>query len=310
MATGKDVLKTKIFGKEFKNPIWTASGTFGCGEEFEDFLSLKEVGAVVTKTVTLKEREGNRPPRVVETPSGMLNSIGLENKGALKFKEEKYPFLKKMGTKVIVSISGPKEEEFVECAKIIAEGNFPDAIEVNLSCPNVKHGKVKHSLIAQDGGATRELLRRVKKAVNRPVIAKLSPNVTSVAKIAKEAERGGADAVALVNTYYGMAVSAEEAKPLLGNITGGLSGPAIKPMALKAVYDVYKTVKVPVIGMGGIMTGEDVAEFLISGATCVQVGTANLADPSSYRRILKEFKDYLRRKKIKNVKELVGKLKT
>ena len=275
------MLKTRLFGKEFKNPIWVASGTFGCGEEFVDFLDLKEVGAIVTKTVTLEGREGNLPPRVVETPSGMLNSIGLENKGAKHFKEEKYPFLKKTGTKVIVSLSGPKEEEFVRCAKILNEKNFPDAFEINLSCPNVKHGKTKHALIAQDEKATRELIRKIKKAVKKPVIAKLSPNVTSIARIAQEAEKGGADAVALVNTYYGMAVSAEEMKPLLGNIIGGLSGPAIKPIALKAVFDVHKKVKIPVIGMGGIMTGEDVAEFLLCGASCVQVGTANLADPSS-----------------------------
>ena len=303
-------LSVKIGKTKFTNPVWVASGTFGCGNDFEDFLDLSTVGAIVTKTVTLKEREGNPPPRVVETPSGMLNAIGLENKGAKNLKEECYAFLKKTGTKVVVSISGPKEKEFVKCAKILSEEGFPDAFEINLSCPNISHGKKGCALIAQDEEATEKLVKEIKKAVPQPVIAKLTPNVTDIGRIAKAAERGGADAVSLVNTYYGMAIDPASMKPVLGNVTGGLSGPAIKPMALKAVYDVYRSVKIPVIGMGGIMTGSDVAEFMIAGASCVQVGTANLVDPASYKAILKEFKDYLKKKKIKKIKDLRGKLKT
>ena len=303
-------LTAKIGKIKFSNPIWVASGTFGCGEDFKDFLDLKTIGAIVAKTVTLKGREGNRPPRVVETASGMLNAIGLENGGAQMFKQGCYPLLKKAGTRIIVSISGPSEKEFAECAKILAEKSFPDAFEVNLSCPNIAHGKKSGALIAQDPKATEKIIKSIKKTCPHLTIAKLTPNVTSIGEIAKAAEAGGADAVSLVNTYYGMAVDSDSMSPVLGNITGGLSGPAIKPMALKAVYDVYKAVKIPIIGMGGIMSGRDVAEFMLCGAACVQVGTANLTDPTNYKKILKEFEQYLKEKNIKQASSLVGKLKT
>lgn len=301
-------LVTKIAGIVFKNPIWTASGTFGAGGEFQDFLNLDTIGAIVTKTVTLNAREGNPPPRVVETSSGLLNSIGLENKGIDAFQKEDYPFLKKLKTKIIISIAGEGLLAIQKCAAYFTDKNFPAAIELNLSCPNVAHGGTKYSLIAQDPRLTEEIVRTVKKETARPVIAKLTPNVTDIAEIAGAAEAGGADAVSLVNTYMGIAVDAYSMKPILGNCVGGLSGPAIKPLALKAVWDVYKKVKIPIIGIGGIMTGLDAAEFMLAGASAVEVGTANFTDPAICARILKEFKEYLNIKNIKSARELVGKL--
>ncbi|MFH1877780.1 MAG: dihydroorotate dehydrogenase [Candidatus Omnitrophota bacterium] len=301
-------LRIKIGGTVFKNPVWSASGTFGSGREFTEFIDVSEAGAIVAKTVTLEAREGNPPQRIVETPSGMLNSIGLENKGVEFFKQENYPFLKSVKTRVVISVAGFSAEDFAECAERASEKNFPDAIEVNLSCPNVKHGLTRGRLIAQDAGATRRTVARVRKKTGCLVIAKLTPNVTDIAEIARAAEDGGADAVSLVNTYLGMAVDAYKMKPVLGNIVGGLSGPAIKPMALRAVWEVYKAVKVPVIGMGGIMSGTDAAEFMLCGARAVQVGTANLADPAAHNRILREFREYLDENKIKKASDLTGRL--
>ncbi len=302
-------LKTRIGGVTFKNPVWVASGTFGYGEEFTDFLDLDKVGAVVTKTVTLRPREGNPPPRVVETPSGLLNSIGLENAGVEYFKAKYYPFLRKLKTKIIVSIAGERKEDLSRCAEHLSGPDAPDAIELNLSCPNVAHKGTRYDLIAQDPKSTESAVKAAKRKAKCAIIAKLTPNVTDIAEIAKAAKAGGADAVSLVNTYSGMAVDAEEMKPLLGNVVGGVSGPAIKPIALKAVRDVYKKVKIPVVGIGGIMTGSDVAEFMLCGARAVQVGTANLVDPDSYKRILREFERYLERKGIKDPGSLVGRIK-
>jgi dihydroorotate dehydrogenase (NAD+) catalytic subunit len=282
-------LKTKIANITFKNPIWVASGTFGYGEEFTDFVNLDDVGAIVTKTVTLNARVGNPPPRIVETASGMLNSIGLENKGAKVFREENYARLKNIKTKIIISIAGANEEEFIKCVQILAEKDFPSAFELNLSCPNVAYGKTKYKLMAQDAKITEQIVRAVKKATHIPIIAKLTPNVTDITEIAKAAEAGGADAIALVNTYLGMAVDLENKKPLL---FGGLSGPAIKPLALRAVWEVHNHISIPIIGIGGIMAGKDAAEFMLCGATAVQIGTANLVDPDAYARILQEFSEY------------------
>ena len=302
-------LQIKIGNVAFKNPIWVASGTFGYGEEFLDFLDLDTIGAIVTKTVTLKAREGNTPPRIVETASGLLNSVGLENKGIDHFKTEYFPFLKKLKTTVIVSIAGPEKKEFERCAEKLSGESSPDAIEINLSCPNIVHAGTRYSLMSQDPRATERIVSACRKKTGCAIIAKLTPDVTDIAVIAKAAEAGGADAVSVINTCPAMVVDAEEMKPVLGNIVGGLSGPAIKPIALKAVRDVYRNVGIPVIGIGGVMTGIDVAEFMLCGAQAVQVGTANLADPVAYGRILKEFKDYLGRKKIKKASSLVGKLK-
>ncbi len=302
-------LTVKIGKTAFKNPVWVASGTFGCGTEFKDFIDLDNIGAIFTKTVTLEAREGNPPPRIVETPSGLLNSIGLENKGADHFKRVCFPFLKALDAKVILSVAGDRQEEFVKCAEKLSDKNFPSAIELNLSCPNVLHSGTRHSLIAQDPRATEKIVKAVRKKVKCLIIAKLTPNVTDITEIAGAAENGGADAVSLVNTYFGMAVDAGKMEPVLGNVVGGLSGPAIKPMALKVVWDVYNKVNIPVIGIGGIMNGVDVAEFMLCGASAVQVGTANFVDPVVHARILKEFKEYLKEKKIKKLSELVGKLK-
>lgn len=314
-SSGKNFVKekmdltTKIGKVVFKNPIWVASGTFGYGQEYEDFLNLNEVGAIVTKTITLEAREGNPPPRIIETPSGMLNSIGLENKGVSHFKEEYLPFLKKLNTRLVVSIAGSTKAEFVKCAEELTGKLKPDVLELNLSCPNVSHKGAKGLLFSQDAKITKSIISAVRKRAACALIAKLTPNVTDITAIARAAEAGGADAVSLVNTYFGMAVDLEQWKPALGNVTGGLSGPAIKPMALKAVWDVSRSVKVPVVGIGGIMTGLDAVEFMLCGASAVQVGTANFADPDAHARILGEFKEYLRSKKIDKANKLVGKLK-
>ena len=302
-------LKVKIGNVTFKNPVWVASGTFGYAEEFEGLVDLKGVGAILTKTVTLKEREGNPPPRIVETPSGLLNSIGLENKGIGYFKKEKYPFLKKTGAPVIVSIAGKDKKEFTACAEELSGEDAPEAIEINLSCPNVQHTGTRYSLMAQDPRATESIIKAVREKTSSMLIAKLAPNVTDITEIARAAEAAGADAVSAVNTYMGLMIDAEKMKPVLGNVVGGLSGPAIKPMALKAVRDIYRSVKIPVIGIGGIMTGTDVAEFMLAGASAVQVGTANLADPDAYERILQQFKEYLNKQGIARAKNLTGKLR-
>jgi dihydroorotate dehydrogenase (NAD+) catalytic subunit len=301
-------LHIKIGKMQFDNPIWVASGTFGNGEEFTDFLNLDDIGAIITKTVTLNARQGNPPPRIVETASGLLNSIGLENKGARVFKQKEYLFLKKLNTKVIVSIAGESKEEFIECIKILSEQDFPHAFELNLSCPNISYTGIK-CLLAQDIEAVKQIVLAVKQQTNIPIIAKLTPNVTDIAAVAQAAEQGGADAVSLVNTFFGMAVDAETQKPLLGNVIGGLSGPAIKPLALRAVFEVYKNISIPIIGIGGIMTGIDVAEFMLCGASAVQIGTANLVDPDAYPKILQDFKDYLNQHNIDQLAELIGKLK-
>jgi dihydroorotate dehydrogenase (NAD+) catalytic subunit len=301
-------LTIKIGNTKFKNPVWVASGTFGYGKEFAEFVNLDKVGAIVTKTITLNAREGNPTPRIVETPSGLLNSIGLENKGVEHFKKNYMPYLKKLDTKIVVSVAGEKKEEFVECVRALTGRAAPDAIELNLSCPNVKHSQTKYKLIAQDPDSTAAIIKAVKKITKKPIIAKLTPNVTDIAAIAKKCEKAGADAVALVNTYFGMAVDAETMKPVLGNVVGGLSGPAIKPMALKSVMDVFNNINIPIIGVGGIMGGICAAEFMLCGASAVQVGTANFTDPGAQASVLKELEAYLRRKKIKRAKDLIGKL--
>jgi dihydroorotate dehydrogenase (NAD+) catalytic subunit len=303
-------LKTRVGKVTFENPIWVASGTFGYGKEMGEFIDLNKLGAVVTKTVTLRPRQGNPTPRVVETPAGLLNSIGLENKGIVEQKKEIFSFLKKYRTRIVFSVGGGKKEEFTACVEELTGKYKPDAIELNLSCPNVSHKAGKYRLFAQDPVLTKNITAAVRKLTKTMLIVKLTPNVTDIGVIAKAAESGGADAVALVNTYLGMAVDPDTMKPVLGNVAGGLSGPAIKPLALKAVWDTYQKVKIPIIGIGGIMSGKDVAEFMLCGASAVQVGTANLADPVASERILKEFKQYLKKHKIKNSKDLVGRLNT
>jgi dihydroorotate dehydrogenase (NAD+) catalytic subunit len=287
-------LSIKIGKIKLKNPVLVASGVFGYGVELKDLVDLKKIGAIITKTITLKPKEGNPPPRIYETPSGMLNSIGLENPGLDIFIREKLPFLKKIGIPVIVSISGDSIEEFVELAKKL--DREIEAIELNISCPNIKRTK----LIAQDSKATSHVVKSVRKVTGKTLITKLSPNVTDITEIAKAAVEAGTDAISLINTIFGMAVDIKKKRIMFG----GLSGPAIKPIALRMVYEVRRKVDIPIIGCGGIMNWQDALEFLICGATAVAIGTANLINPKISIEIIKGIENYLKKNKIRNIKEL------
>ena len=302
-------LKTTIGKVELENPVILASGTCGFGKEIKSLIDVNRLGAIVTKTITLNKKEGNPPPRVAETASGLLNSIGLDNDGLKDFLFEKVSYLEKLKIPVIVSISGNTTSEFSELTKEISKIPCIKAIEVNLSCPNVIHKGTKFPLLAQDKKATETIIAQLRKATTKTLIAKLSPSVTDIKEIAKAAESGGADAISLVNTYPGMSVDINTMKPKLGAVTGGLSGPCIKPLALKCVWDAYNAVNIPIIGMGGIMTAGDAVEFILCGASAVQVGTANFVNPKAPLEILEGIKKYLEKKKIKSLKNLVGKLK-
>jgi dihydroorotate dehydrogenase (NAD+) catalytic subunit len=290
------------------NPVLAASGTFGYGEEMATFYDLSQLGGIVCKTVTRAPRAGNAPPRACETRSGMLNAIGLQNVGIVRFIAEKLPFLKELGTKIVVNIAGETAEEFAELASMLAECEGVDALELNISCPNVAHGLD----FATDPQLTEQLVRGVLRALDDralPVIVKLSPNVTDITQIAVAAEAGGAHALSLVNTFVGMAINARTRRPRLSNISGGLSGPAIKPLALRAVYRCAQSVRIPLIGIGGIASGEDAAEFLLAGASAVQVGTANFVYPDAARRVVQELEEFLRAEQIGDVREIMGGLK-
>ena len=288
-----------------ENPILSASGTFGTGWEAHSFSTLARVGGLVSKTVTIKPRPGNPPPRIIETPSGMLNSIGLENRGLEVFLAEQLPLMKSLGPRVIVNIGGESIADFVTLAERVCSAGI-DALEVNLSCPNVQDGKL---LFSTDPRMTEETVRRVKAVATVPVFAKLSPNVTKVTDIAKAAEQGGADGITAINTLIGMAVDWRRRKPVLGRIIGGLSGPAIKPVALRMVWEIAKAVRVPVIGVGGIVNATDVLEFLVAGACAVQVGTMNFVDPAVLARLVDELREILTREGL-SAQELVGSLRT
>jgi len=303
-------LKVRIGKLELKNPVILASGTCGFGEEIKDLIEVNKIGAIVTKTITLNKREGNAPPRICETPAGLLNSIGLDNDGLKDFIFKKAPYLESLNIPVIASIAAASIDGFRQLARELSGVPCIRAIEVNLSCPNVIHKGTKYSLLAQDREAVGKIIREIRKIKPRMLIAKLSPNVTDIKEIARAAESAGAGAISLINTYPAMAVDASTMKPKLGNITGGLSGPAIKPLALKCVWDVYNEVRIPVIGMGGIMDAEDAVEFILCGASAVQVGTANFVNPQAPLKILDGIKNYLKEKKIKSIRSLVGKLKT
>jgi len=298
---------------KLKNPVMVASGTFGYAEEFRHFLNLKEIGAIVTKTITLKPRHGNRPPRTCETPSGMLNSIGLENPGIDAFLKEKLPVLKKYKVPVIVSIASESDpEEFLAMARKLNGVNAVSAIELNISCPNVKNHRLqdkKQPLISQDAAATYKLLTRVRKVTKKTLITKLSPNVTSICDIAAACESGGSDAVSLINTLLGMSIDIETRRPKLASVCGGLSGPAIKPVAVRMVWEAYNKIRLPIIGMGGIMNSSDAIEFIIAGATAVSLGTVNFVDPTAALSIIKGIKEYCRCNNISDIKELKGSIK-
>jgi len=298
-------LSVKIGNVIFQNPVTVASGTFGMDEDMWDIKSLRKLGAFVPKTITLHAQEGNPPPRIHETKAGMLNAIGIENAGVDDFIKAKLPQCKKIGIPIIVSITGKDDEEFETLALRLHQQKGVAAIELNLSCPNLG----QETLIAQDSEATKRVVARVKAISSVPVIAKLSPNVTDIAGIARDAESAGADALSLINTFSAMAIDIEKQKPVLGNVTGGLSGPAIKPIALYMVYRAAQKVNIPIIAMGGIFTAEDAVEFLMAGASMVAVGTANFIDPQTSLEVLRGIKDFMKRKKIENIEKLKGSLK-
>jgi len=284
-------LAIELAGIKMKNPVMVASGTFGFGKEYAEYIDLNKLGAIVTKSITLKPREGNPPPRLVETPAGMLNSIGLENPGIESFLAEELPFLAKFDTPIIVNIAGETVEEYAELAKILSRESTVKGLEINISCPNVKKGGMSFGV---DPKLTAEVIAQVRKsALSLPIIAKLTPNVTDITVIAKAAVEAGADALSAINTVLGMAIDIETGKSRLGTLTGGLSGPAIKPIALRMVYEISHTVNVPVIGIGGIVSGQDAYEFILAGAKAVQVGTANFIDVEAPLKIIKELEAYL-----------------
>lgn len=320
-------MQTKIsvnIGKlKLKNPVMVASGTFGYAEEFRDFINLKELGAIVTKTITLKPREGNPPPRTCETPAGMLNSIGLENPGIDKFIQEKLPILEKIGVPIIVSIaSEDNPEEFIVLARKLDKINEVAAIELNISCPNITPHATRHTphaksvqrgacsrLIAQDAKATYNLVKAVRRATKKTLIAKLSPNVTDITEIAKAAQNAGSDAVSLINTLTAMSIDIETRKPRIAMAIGGLSGPAIRPVAVRMAWEVYQKIKIPIIGMGGITDTQSALEFFMAGATAISVGTANFINPGVTIEIIEGIKKYLEKNKIKGIQKLIGSLK-
>ncbi|RKY39825.1 MAG: dihydroorotate dehydrogenase [Candidatus Omnitrophota bacterium] len=301
MAKGEGCLSTRLGGIELKNPVLLASGTFAYAEEISQWVDLNRVGGLITKTITLKPRAGNPPPRLAETPCGLLNAIGLENPGIEGFLKSKLPFLLRFKVPIIVSIAGEDKQEYVELARKLQREGVA-GLELNISCPNIarKEGR----MISQDEKATYSLTRAVRRETSLPLVVKLSPNVGDISAIAKSAEEAGADILSLVNTFLGMAIDIDRRKPKLGNVIGGLSGPAIKPLVLRAVYEVAQEVKIPIIGMGGIMRWQDALEFILAGASAVAVGTANLINPLYVVEIIEGLKGYLQKEGIGNIEEL------
>lgn len=298
-------LNVNIAGLSLKNPVMTASGTFGYGLEFADFINLEDIGGIIVKGTTLKPREGNPYPRMYETASGMLNCVGLQNKGVDYFCKHIYPQIKDIHTNMIVNVSGSCPEDYAECAARINELEHIPAIELNISCPNVKQGGMAFG-VTPEGASS--VVRAVREAYKKTLIVKLSPNVTSVVDIAKSVVDAGADSLSLINTLMGMAIDIEKRKPILSIATGGLSGPAVKPVALRMVWQVAKAVSVPVIGLGGIMNAKDAIEFLLAGASAIQVGTANFIDPAITVKIAQGINEYLESHGYKSVTEIIGAL--
>jgi len=288
---------------KLNNPVMTASGTFGYGEEYAGYVDLNKLGAIVVKGLSLKPRLGNPPPRIMETTGGMLNAVGLQNIGVDAFIEEKIPFLRQYDTKVIANIYGETYDEYKKVARKLSSVKGIHALEVNISCPNVKNGGLS---FGSDPKIAARMTRAVKDETSLPVIVKLTPNVTDIAAIAEAVEKAGADAISLINTLTGMSVDLKTRRPHLKNITGGLSGPAIKPVALRMVWQVVQRVSIPVIGIGGIMTAEDALEFLVLGAKAVQIGTANFINPLVTMEVVEGMKNYLAEQKIKDINEIIG----
>lgn len=295
----------KIGNLELRNPVMTASGTYGYGTEFKDFVDFSRIGGIIVKGITLRSREGNPYPRLAEVSQGLLNTIGLQNKGVDYFVEHIYPEIKDYDTNIIVNVSGTCPEDYAECAEKLADLPKIPAIEVNISCPNVKQGGMT---IGVDPVAAASVIKAVRKAYPKTMIVKLTPNVTDITEIARAVEAEGADSVSLINCLNGMAIDAERRRPILSMVTGGLSGPCVKPVALRMVYQVSKAVKIPVIGLGGISNATDAVEFMLAGATAIEIGTANFIDPSVTMKVASGIEDYLKRHNYQSVKQIIGAL--
>ena len=298
-------LSVNIGKLNLSNPVMTASGTFGYGLEFQDFVDLEKIGGIIVKGTTLHHREGNPYPRMAETPMGMLNAVGLQNKGVHYFVDHIYPQIKDIRTNMIVNVSGSQVEDYAETASIINELENIPAIELNISCPNVKQGGMAFGVTAH--GAA-EVVSAVRKVYKKTLIVKLSPNVTDITEIARAVEGAGADSVSLINTLLGMAIDAEKRRPILSTVTGGMSGAAVKPIALRMVWQVAKVVNIPVVGLGGIMNWKDAVEFLLAGATAIQIGTANFIDPAITVKVAEGINDYLDRHGYSSVRDIIGAL--
>ena len=296
-------LRTKIAGLTMKNPVMTASGTFGYGLEFADFVNLEDIGGIIVKGTTLHPREGNDYPRMVETASGMLNCVGLQNKGVDYFCEHIYPEIKDIRTNMIVNVSGSSPEDYAECAAKVNKLEGIPAIELNISCPNVKQGGMAFGVTTEGAAA---VVKAVREAYDKTLIVKLSPNVTSIADIALAVQDAGADAVSLINTLMGMVIDIEKRKPVLSIATGGMSGPAVKPVAVRCVWQVAKAVSIPVVGLGGIMNAHDAIEFFLAGASAIEIGTANFIDPAVTVKVVQGINEWLDQHGCKSVSEIVG----
>ena len=300
-----DKLKVNIGNLELKNPVMTASGTFGYGKEYSDFIDLSKIGGICVKGTTLNDRQGNAYPRMAETPSGMLNAVGLQNKGVDYFVSNIYPEIKDFDTNIIVNVSGSTIEDYAECAERLNGLDKIPAIELNISCPNVKEGGMAFGTSACSAA---EVVRAVRKVYNKTLIVKLSPNVTDITEIARAAEAEGADSLSLINTLLGMSIDINKRKPVLSTVTGGLSGPCVKPVALRMVWQTYNAVKIPIIGMGGISCWEDAIEFILAGSSAIQIGTYNFIDPTISAKVVEGIDQYLDKHNISNIKDLVGSL--
>jgi len=302
----RKMLQTQIHNLTLKNPVLTASGTFGYGEEYTDFVDLAKLGGIIVKGTTGEHREGNPYPRMAETPSGMLNAVGLQNKGVGYFVNEIYPKIKDFDTNIIVNVSGSTIDEYAEVARKINALEKIPAIELNISCPNVKLGGMAFGTCPNSAS---EVVRAIREIYKKTLIVKLSPNVTNISEIAKAVEGAGADSVSLINTILGMAIDAKKRQPILSTITGGLSGPAIKPIALRMVWQVKKAVNIPIIGLGGIMNATDAIEFMLAGASAIQVGTANFIDPSISEKIVDGMAEWCEQQGVQDISTIVGEIK-
>ena len=296
--------EVNLAGIKMKNPITVASGTFGYGREFAEYIDLNKLGGIVTKGTSLKPRPGNKPPRVCETPAGMFNAIGLQNPGVEHFINEDLPWLRQFNTAVIVNACGSTVEDYVELCKILNKTDI-DGVELNLSCPNVKEGCLAFGTTYE---GVKNVTSQVRKVLDKPLIVKLSPNVTDITQPAKAAQDAGADGVSLINTLLGMSIDIHKRRPMLANNTGGLSGPAVKPVAVRMVYQVAQAVDIPILGLGGIVTGDDAIEFMLAGATAVSIGTGNFISPEVSVDAVKGIEDYMRRYGIEDINDIIGKV--